>query len=77
MIHWGGEYGLAFHLLLTKADKLARNQQVNVLRQTRQAIEGASVSLFSATKGTGVDEARRAISELLPTPDDRALSAPG
>ncbi len=72
MIHWGGEYGLSFHLLLTKADKLSRNQQVNILRETEQAVEGASVSLFSATKGLGVDSARTAIGALLPDTSDSA-----
>ena len=72
MIYWGGEYGLSFHLLLTKADKLSRNQQVNTLREAEKAVEGASVSLFSATKGLGVDSARTAIGALLPDTSDSA-----
>src|SRR5690625_4470338 len=66
LIAWGSGYGLAFHLVLTKADKLSRNEQHNILRKTRGAIEGASVQLFSATKRIGIDEARQAISALLP-----------
>ncbi|HET7315277.1 ribosome biogenesis GTP-binding protein YihA/YsxC [Salinisphaera sp.] len=78
LIAWGGAYGLAFHLLLTKADKLSRNEQHKALRTTRAAVEGATAQLFSATKRIGVDEARTAISTLLagdledpaePTPD--------
>lgn len=69
MIGWGAEYGLAFHLMLTKADKLPRNQQHNVLRQVRQTVEGASVQLFSATKRTGIAEARQAIGALCPAED--------
>ncbi|WP_423822359.1 ribosome biogenesis GTP-binding protein YihA/YsxC [Salinisphaera sp. SPP-AMP-43] len=66
LIEWGGAYGLAFHLMLTKADKLSRNEQHNTLRQVRRTVEGASVQLFSASKRTGVDEARRAIGALIP-----------
>lgn len=69
LIEWGAACGLAFHLVLTKADKLARNKQVNALRQTRAAVDGASVQLFSATKHTGLDEARTALARLLTEPD--------
>lgn len=68
LIEWGGAYGLAFHLILTKADKLSRNDQHKILRQTRAAVEGATVQLFSASKRLGVDEARQAIGDLLPPP---------
>ncbi|RJS92592.1 YihA family ribosome biogenesis GTP-binding protein [Salinisphaera sp. Q1T1-3] len=70
LLHWGGEYGLAFHLLLTKADKLSRNQQHQTLQKIHAAVEGATISLFSATRGTGLDEARRAVAALLPEADD-------
>lgn len=66
LIHWGAEYGLAFHLLLTKADKLSRSQQHRALTHVRAAVEGATVSLFSATERLGLAEARQGIAGLLP-----------
>lgn len=66
LIEWGSAYGLAFHLMLTKADKLSRNDQHNALRKTRAAVDGASAQLFSSTKRIGIDEARAAISALIP-----------
>jgi len=48
------------HVLLSKADKLSRSEGQRVLAAARRATEEvASVQLFSATAGTGVDEARR------------------
>lgn len=51
---------LAVHLLLTKADKLSRNQAATALRQTRQALQAdfpnISAQLFSAVTGEGVAE---------------------
>lgn len=64
LIAWGAAYGLAFHLILTKADKLSRSQQQKTLRATRDAVAGASVQLFSASKRDGIAEARAAISRL-------------
>ncbi|WP_293626073.1 ribosome biogenesis GTP-binding protein YihA/YsxC [Salinisphaera sp.] len=61
LIDWGEAQGLGFHLLLTKADKLSRNQQVNTLRQVERDMPDASVQLFSSTKRQGIDEARAAI----------------
>jgi GTP-binding protein len=47
------------HVLLTKADKLPRGQQLTALRTAAEVLSGvASVQLFSATKGTGLEEAR-------------------
>lgn len=66
LLEWGGEFGLAFHLMLTKADKLSRNQQVNILRKTLAAVDGATAQLFSASKRQGIDEARKAIERMLP-----------
>lgn len=65
LLDWGGAHGLAFHLLLTKADKLSRNRQLNALRQTRNAVKNASVQLFSASHKLGIDEARAAIGRML------------
>ena len=50
------------HLLLTKADKLSRSEATSTLARTRRETkEVATAQLFSATAGTGVDEARRTL----------------
>lgn len=47
------------HVLLTKADKLKRGQAARALGEARQRLgDAASVQLFSASKATGVEEAR-------------------
>jgi GTP-binding protein len=61
--------GLPCHLLLTKADKLSRNQAAQALAAVRRGLgEGASVQVFSSTAGTGLDEARQAVMALLDRP---------
>lgn len=58
--------------LLTKADKLSRNQAGKALRQTREAIEAqgwdVELILFSATARQGVAEAREALSARMVSP---------
>ena len=47
------------HVLLSKADKLNRSEGTAVLRSAAGALAGrASVQLFSALKGTGVEQAQ-------------------
>src|ERR1700722_8078274 len=47
------------HVLLSKSDKLNRSEGTAVLRAAAQTLAGrASVQLFSALKGTGVEEAQ-------------------
>jgi GTP-binding protein len=63
--------GLPCHLLLTKADKLSRNQAAQALAAMRKSFpEGlhATAQVFSSTAGTGVDEARQAVAALLRQP---------
>jgi GTP-binding protein len=56
----------AVHVLLSKADKLSRAEGVQVLHGAAGALAGrASVQLFSALKGTGVEEARRTLESWL------------
>ncbi len=55
--------GLACHVLLTKADKLSRNQAGQALLAMRQSLhalrpEGFSAQVFSSSDMTGVDLAR-------------------
>lgn len=67
MLAWCRHRGLPVHALLTKADKLSRNQgQQTLFRVRRELPEGATAQLFSATRRTGVDEARSRIEALLP-----------
>jgi len=67
---------LPCHVLLTKADKLSRNQAIQALAALRKqfAAEGlhATAQVFSSSAGTGVDEARQAVMALLQQPRDDA-----
>lgn len=65
LLEWGEAVGLSFHLLLTKADKLSRNDQVNVLREVRAALPDHTSQLFSATHQIGVDEGRQVVTDWL------------
>jgi GTP-binding protein len=69
MLGWTDANGLATHLLLTKADKLSRNDCALTLRKVRAAVnDGVTVQLFSAVDKTGVDEARRAVLQMMGNP---------
>lgn len=67
---------LPCHLLLTKADKLSRGQATQALAALRKqfAAEGlhATAQIFSSSAGTGVDEARQAVTALLQQPREGA-----
>ncbi|MGB0133853.1 ribosome biogenesis GTP-binding protein YihA/YsxC [Dokdonella sp.] len=63
------------HVLLTKADKLSRNEATRTLNEVRKELgadtEGAApvtVQLFSSTAKTGLDEARKVVSDWLELP---------
>jgi GTP-binding protein len=59
LLDWSGLPPEGLHVLLSKADKLSRSQGLQVLREVKAKLAGrASVSLLSALKGTGLDEAR-------------------
>ena len=81
MLDFAASRGRAVHWLLTKADKVSRQEGTNVLRATEKEFEGvATAQLFSATAKTGVDEARRVLKLMLARdqkkPGDTAV-APG
>lgn len=67
MIGWCQHAGMPLHILLTKADKLSRGAAGNVLQEVRQLLikeydvkrdkPWATVQLFSALKGVGLEEA--------------------
>lgn len=65
MIHWFAPTGRPIHCLLTKSDKLTRQEQVKTLRDTRAALADyqgqVSLQLFSSLKKIGIEEAEAAI----------------
>jgi len=66
MLNWCANAGLPVHILLTKADKLSRQNQTRALQQVSKALAGyensPSVQLFSAKSRTGVEDAREHLS---------------
>jgi GTP-binding protein len=61
--------GAPVHLLLTKADKLGRNQARQTLAGVRRELAGATTAqLFSSLSGEGLVEARSALHALMRGP---------
>lgn len=59
MLALAAQRSLAARLLLTKADKLNRSEATRTLKEVEaEAVDIASVQLFSAVNKTGVDQAR-------------------
>lgn len=58
MLNWCNHIGMPVHILLTKADKLSRNEAKNNLFKVQAALytDAQSVQLFSATARTGMQE---------------------
>ena len=80
MLEWFAPTGKPIHCLLTKSDKLNRNDAANALR-TARTILGSYVDengqpfpftaqMFSALKRSGLDEANDKIIELLGLNDE-------
>jgi GTP-binding protein len=75
MLEWFAPTGKPIHCILTKADKLNRNEQANALREAKGVLESYvdedgegfpfTVQLFSALKRIGIEEADAKIQELL------------
>ena len=66
MLAWSEGVGCLTHILLTKADKFSRGRASAMLNEVRSAVDAeTSVQLFSATKKTGVDQAREAVLALM------------
>ena len=80
MLEWFAPTGKPIHCILTKVDKLNRNESVNALRQAQQVLDSYvdeegngfpfTVQLFSALKRIGVEEANDKIIELLGLEED-------
>ena len=69
MLHFCADIGLPCVVLLSKADKLSRAQALVAQRKVQGEMDKAQWSartiLFSAPAGTGVEEARAAVVDLL------------
>jgi GTP-binding protein len=65
MIDWFAQTGKPIHVLLSKADKLTRTEQAQVIRSVREGLatlsDRCSVQLFSSLKHTGVAEAEKVL----------------
>ena len=66
MLAYAAARGRPIHVLLTKADKLGRNEGRSTLQKVRAQLgDRATVQLFSAVSGEGVDAAQGAMDALL------------
>ncbi|HZX27217.1 MAG TPA: ribosome biogenesis GTP-binding protein YihA/YsxC [Telluria sp.] len=80
MLEWFAPTGKPIHCLLTKVDKLNRNESTNALREARAVLDSYedeeghpfpfTVQLFSSLKRIGVEEADAKILELLGLSDE-------
>ncbi len=84
MIDWFAQTGKPIHILLSKSDKLTRNEQAQVMREVEGALaalgDRCSVQLFSSLKRFGVEEAEGVLSGWLgieSSADKRKAPAPG
>ena len=79
MLVWFAQTGKPIHVLLSKADKLTRQEQVVALREVREQLarisDNCSVQLFSSLKKTGVSEAEKTLAVWLDMVD-RPVAAP-
>lgn len=79
MIDWFGTTQRPIHCLLTKADKLTRQEQVKTLRETVAELSGRglpiTVQMFSSLKKTGMEEAERVIGAWLDDGQARGVPA--
>ena len=66
MLSFAASRGVPSRVLLSKSDKLGRNEARQVLATAKEALAGrAGVQLFSAVNGEGVDAAQAALDEML------------
>ncbi len=74
IIDWCAASDMPLHILLTKADKLKFGAAKSTLLKTRQALKAhpapLSLQLFSATAGTGCEDAWDKLAEWLEIPLD-------
>lgn len=66
MVEMAAAHECRVHVLLSKSDKLGRNEARETVRKVRADLaDAATVQLFSAVSGEGLDEARRALKSML------------
>lgn len=74
MIEWFAPSGRPIHCLLTKSDKLTRQEQTKILREVNEQLAGyegrVTAQLFSSLKKTGVDEVGKVVGAWLPGLDE-------
>jgi GTP-binding protein len=79
MLDWFAATGKPVRILLSKADKLTRQEQVQQLRVVNEALAAAhphsSAQLFSSVTHLGVDAARAFVEALLQGPEPTAPEA--
>ncbi|MGQ5522184.1 ribosome biogenesis GTP-binding protein YihA/YsxC [Chitinimonas sp. PSY-7] len=66
MLDWFLPTGKPVHVLLTKCDKLTRQEQTKTLAQVRKSLEAwpnCSVQLFSSLKKQGMEDAEKIVGE--------------
>lgn len=65
IVQWAHQAQLSLYILLTKADKLARGPALQVMKNCQKTLAQYNYEdncqLFSALKGTGVEQARKTI----------------
>jgi GTP-binding protein len=65
MLTWASHYKIPVYILLTKTDKLTRNQAANTLKLANHQLavlnKDIGIQLFSATKSIGLETARKRI----------------
>lgn len=79
MLDWAASLGLPTLLLLTKADKVSRNEAAKQRRRVAAEVPAAAGTVvFSALTGQGVDEARARLDQwFVGAPDPEAASRDG
>jgi GTP-binding protein len=78
LLDWAGLPGEAVHVLLSKADQLTQSERMATLREAQQQLQGrASVQLFSALKGMGLEDARRVVLTWAAQGSEGAIKGPG
>lgn len=79
MLNWFLPTGKPVHVLLSKADKLSRQQATATLRSTQAELERAypncTVQLFSSLKRIGIEEAESVIGKWLVPPQEEEVAA--
>ncbi len=85
MLDFFAQTGRPVHILLSKADKLSKNEQIKTLSSVKQALkpfaerQAVSVQLFSSLKKQGITEVETVVQgwfDALPSADQEASTEP-